>query len=52
LAGKADVFKKGRVELYDLQAYVKTRVGELSGNEQEPTNSIPSTVRSFSLSKP
>jgi hypothetical protein len=57
LAGQADVFKKGRVELYDLQAYdlqayVKTRVGQLSGNEQEPTISIPSTVRSFALSKP
>jgi hypothetical protein len=52
LAGKADFFKKGRVELYDLQAYVKTRVGQLSGDEQEPTISIPSTVRSFSLAKP
>ena len=52
LAGKADFFKKGRVELYDLQAYVKTRVGQLSGDEQEPTISIPSTVRSFPLSKP
>jgi hypothetical protein len=52
LSGKADFFKKGRVELYDLQAYVKTRVGQLSGDEQEPTISIPSTIRSFSLSKP
>ena len=52
LAGRADFFKKGRVELYDLQAYVKTRVGQLSGDEQEPTISIPSTVRSFALSKP
>ncbi len=51
LSGKADFFKKGRVELYDLQAYVKTRVGQLSGDEQEPTISIPSTIRSFPLSK-
>jgi hypothetical protein len=52
LSGKADVFKKGRVDLIDLQAYVINRVGELSADEQQPTISIPSTVRSFTLSKP
>jgi len=52
LSGKADIFKKGRVDLIDLQAYVINRVGELSAGEQEPTMSIPSTVRSFPLSKP
>jgi Domain of Unknown Function (DUF1080)/Caspase domain len=52
LAGKADVYKKGRVDLIDLQAYVINRVGGLSADEQQPTISIPSTIRSFSLSKP
>ncbi|MGA2701591.1 MAG: caspase family protein [Isosphaeraceae bacterium] len=52
LSGKADVFKKGRVDLIDLQAYVINRVGELSADEQQPTISIPSTIRSFPLSKP
>jgi uncharacterized caspase-like protein len=52
LSGKADIFKKGRVDLIDLQAYVINRVGELSADEQQPTISIPSTIRSFPLSKP
>jgi Caspase domain/Domain of Unknown Function (DUF1080) len=52
LSGKADVVKKGRVDLIDLQAYVINRVGELSADEQQPTISIPSTIRSFPLSKP
>jgi hypothetical protein len=52
LSGKADVYKKGRVDLIDLQAYVINRVGELSADEQQPTISIPSTIRSFPLSKP
>ncbi len=52
LEGKADKYKTGRVEVDDLQTYVKHRVRELSGNEQEPTIHIPSTVRSFALSQP
>jgi len=52
LSGKADVYKKGRVDLIDLQGYVINRVVQLSSGDQEPTISIPSTVRSFALSKP
>ena len=52
LSGKADVYKKGRVDLIDLQGYVVNRVGELSSGDQEPTISIPSTIRSFPLAKP
>jgi WD40 repeat protein len=52
LSGKADKYKIGRVEIDDLQTYVKHRVRELSGNEQEPTIGIPPTVRSFPLSRP
>jgi WD40 repeat protein len=52
LSGKADKYKIGRVEVDDLQTYVKHRVRQLSGNEQEPTIGIPPTVRSFSLSQP
>ncbi|HKM55391.1 MAG TPA: caspase family protein, partial [Isosphaeraceae bacterium] len=52
LEGKADKYKTGRVEVDDLQTYVKHRVRELSDNEQEPTIGIPPTVRSFALSQP
>jgi uncharacterized caspase-like protein len=52
MEGKADINKDGRVELYELQAYVNLRVRELSGGEQEPTISIPSIIRSFPLSQP
>jgi len=52
LSGKADVYKKGRVDLIDLQGYVVNRVTELSSGDQEPTISIPSTIRSFPLAKP
>ena len=52
LEGRADKYKTGRVEVDDLQTYVKHRVRELSGNEQEPTIHIPTTVRSFALSQP
>ncbi len=52
LEGRADKYKTGRVEVDDLQTYIKHRVRELSDNEQEPTIGIPPTVRSFALSKP
>jgi len=52
LEGRADKYKTGRVEVDDLQTYVKHRVRELSDNEQEPTIGIPPTVRSFALSNP
>ncbi|MBV8309642.1 MAG: hypothetical protein JO344_04495, partial [Planctomycetaceae bacterium] len=52
LGGKADYNKDGVVELYELQLYVHGRVRELSAQEQEPTVSIPSVVKSFALSKP
>jgi len=52
MEGKADINKDGRVELYELQAYVNLRVRELSSGEQEPTISIPAIVRSFPLSQP
>jgi hypothetical protein len=52
LSGKAGRDRQGLVTLYKLQDYVHDRVAELSGGEQEPTVSIPSTVRSFPLSKP
>src|SRR5271157_3987868 len=52
LGGKADYNKDGVVELYELQLYVHGRVRELSAEEQEPTVSIPSVVKSFALSKP
>jgi len=52
LGGKADYNKDGVVELYELQLYVHGRVRELSAQEQEPTISIPSVVKSFALSRP
>ena len=52
LGGKADYNKDGVVELYELQLYVHGRVRELSAQEQEPTVSIPSVVKSFALSRP
>ena len=52
LAGKADYDGDGVVELDDLKSYVTKRVRALSGGDQEPTLSIPSTVRSFALSRP
>ena len=52
MGGKGDFNKDGLVELYELQTYVNLRVRELSANEQEPTISIPSIVRSFALSQP
>ncbi|MGA2701592.1 MAG: family 16 glycoside hydrolase [Isosphaeraceae bacterium] len=52
LSGKADYDGDGVVELDDLKSYVTKRVRALSGGDQEPTLSIPSTVRSFALSKP
>ncbi len=52
LQGKADYNKDGVVELYELQLYVHGRVRELSAQEQEPTVSIPSVVKSFALSRP
>jgi len=38
-------------QLDDLKSYVTKRVRALSGGDQEPTLSIPSTVRSFALSR-
>ena len=52
LSGKASKDRQGLVTLLKLQDYVHDRVEELSGGEQEPTISIPSTVRSFPLAKP
>jgi hypothetical protein len=52
LTGKADSNHDGVVELDDLKSYVTKRVRSLSGGEQEPTMSVPSTVRSFPLSRP
>ncbi len=52
LSGKADYDGDGLVELDDLKSYVTKRVRALSGDTQEPTLSIPSTVRSFALSRP
>jgi hypothetical protein len=52
LSGKADYDGDGVVELDDLKSYVTKRVRALSGGDQEPTLSIPSTVRSFALSRP
>jgi WD40 repeat protein len=52
LAGAADADKDGLVELYELLPYVCSQVKKLSAGDQEPTISIPSTVRSFPLSKP
>jgi hypothetical protein len=44
--------RDGVLELDDLKSYVAKRVRALSGGDQEPTLSIPSTVRSFALSRP
>ncbi len=52
LSGKADMDKDGVVEVDELDVYVTRRVRKLSGNEQEPTISRPSVVRSFALSRP
>ena len=52
LSGKAGKDRQGMVTLLKLQDYVHDRVQELSDGEQEPTISIPSTVRSFPLAKP
>jgi hypothetical protein len=52
LRGKAAQGKDGLVYLHHLNAYVTDRVKELSEGEQVPTCSIPSTVRSFPLSRP
>jgi WD40 repeat protein len=52
LRGKAARGRDGLVYLHHLNAYVTDRVKELSGGEQEPTCSIPSTVRSFPLARP
>ncbi|MGO8899146.1 MAG: HEAT repeat domain-containing protein [Isosphaeraceae bacterium] len=42
----------GARQLDDLKSYVTKRMRALSGGDQEPTLSIPSTVRSFALSRP
>jgi WD40 repeat protein len=52
LSGKADLDKDGVIEVDELDVYVTRRVRKLSANEQEPTISRPSVVRSFALSKP
>ncbi len=52
LSGKADLDKDGVIEVDELDVYVTRRVRKLSANEQEPTISRPSIVRSFALSKP
>jgi WD40 repeat protein len=52
LSGPADLDKDGVVELDELDMYVRRRVRALSANEQEPTISKSSIVRSFALSKP
>ena len=52
LSGKAGCDEDGVVDLSALQLYVERRVRKLSGGEQEPTISRPSTVRSFALAKP
>jgi WD40 repeat protein len=52
LSGQAERDENGVVDLSALQLYVERRVRKLSGGEQEPTISRPSTVRSFALAKP
>ena len=52
LSGQAGRDEEGVVDLSALQLYVERRVRKLSGGEQEPTISRPSTVRSFALAKP
>jgi WD40 repeat protein len=52
LAGKGGKGEDGLVYLHHLDAYVTDRVKKLSGGEQEPTRSIPSTIRSFPLARP
>ncbi len=52
LSGKAARDRQGAVTVYKLADYVHDRVLEISGGEQEPTFSIPSTVRAFALTRP
>ncbi len=52
LGGKAPPDEDGLVDISALQLYVRRRVLQLSNREQEPTFSIPSTVRAFALARP
>lgn len=52
LSGKGSKDRQGLVTIYHLATYVRDRMLDLSNNEQEPTISVPSTVRSFALSRP
>ncbi len=52
LSGKAQPDEDGLIDLSALQLYVIRRVPKLSGGEQAPTVSRPSTLREFALARP
>lgn len=52
LSGKGSTDRQGLVTIYHLATYVRDRMLDLSNNEQEPTISVPSTVRAFALARP
>jgi WD40 repeat protein len=52
LSGKALRSVGGAVYIHHLNAYVTDRVKELSHGRQHPVTAMPSTVRSFPITKP
>lgn len=49
LSGKADLFKKGKITIKTLDAYVAERVKELTNGKQTPTAVIPESVPDFPI---
>lgn len=49
LSGKADLFKKGKITVKTLDAYVAERVKELTKGQQTPTAVIPESIPDFPI---
>jgi hypothetical protein len=49
LSGKADLFKKGKITVKTLDAYITDRVKELTGGQQSPTTVIPNSIPDFPI---
>ena len=49
LSGKADLFKRGKITIKALDAYVADRVQELTGGNQSPTTIIPISIPDFQI---
>jgi uncharacterized caspase-like protein len=49
LSGKADLFRKGKITIKTLDAYISDRVEELTGGNQSPTTIIPFSIPDFQI---